>query len=59
MSSIAASVGRSRPGRGFTPKVAILVLLLALGIVPPFLFLLFSSLHQFNPDGSYGPFSQL
>jgi len=38
---------------GVTPKAAILVLLLAAGTIPPFIFLLFASLHHFNPDGSF------
>lgn len=54
MSSFAASPRRSPLGRGFTPKVAILLLILAIGVVPPFLFLLLASLHQFNPNGSFG-----
>lgn len=53
MASLALSSGRPRL-RGVTPKVAILVALLALGIVPALAFLALSSLHEFNPDGSFG-----
>jgi iron(III) transport system permease protein len=40
--------------RRYTPKVAILTAILILGVAPPFLFLTYSSLHQFNEDGSFG-----
>jgi iron(III) transport system permease protein len=37
-----------------TPKVVVLALLLGLGVLPPFLFLALSSLHQIAPDGTFG-----
>jgi iron(III) transport system permease protein len=54
MSSIATSPRRVRFGRSFSPKVSILVLLLVIGVAPPLVFLLMASLHQFNPNGSFG-----
>ena len=43
--------------RGLTPKVAVLAALFCLGVLPPFVFLALSSLHHFQPDGSYSDFT--
>jgi iron(III) transport system permease protein len=40
-----------------TPKVAVLAALFCLGMLPPFIFLALSSLHHFQPDGSFGDFT--
>ena len=37
------------------PTVAVLLFILALAVIPPFIFLVYSSFHTFNPDGSFGP----
>ena len=52
--SLDLTAGRSPVLRGYTPKVVILSLLLVLGIVPPLIFLFYSSIHHANPDGSFG-----
>ena len=36
------------------PTVAVLLFILALAVIPPFIFLVYSSFHTFNPDGSFG-----
>jgi iron(III) transport system permease protein len=36
------------------PTVAVLLVILALAVIPPFIFLVYSSFHTFNPDGSFG-----
>jgi len=53
--AIALDDSQSVGSRRYTPKVTILVVLLCLGIIPPFLFLAYASLHQFDPTGAFGP----
>ena len=37
-----------------SPLVACLALLMIVAVLPPFVFLVMSSVHTFEPDGSYG-----
>jgi len=40
-----------------SPAILLLMALLAIGVVPPFLFLIYSSLHELDPDGAFGAFT--
>lgn len=42
---------------GIAPQVAILIVLLCVAIVPPFVFLSYSSLHQLDASGAFGAFT--
>ncbi|MPZ59004.1 MAG: ABC transporter permease subunit [Rhizobiales bacterium] len=53
MSSLTISGRHPLSPFGITPKVVILVLILGIGTIPPLLFLIFASVHSFNPDGSF------
>src|SRR5690349_14582460 len=43
-------------GRASLP-VVLLIALLAVGVIPPFMFLAYSSLHELDPDGAFGAFT--
>jgi iron(III) transport system permease protein len=52
--SIAPSIGRTSAANRIAPAAVGLIVLLAIGIIPPFLFLAYSSLHQVDPNGAFG-----
>src|SRR5688572_19562439 len=39
---------------GITPKVVVLVLIFGFGTIPPLLYLVAASVHDFHPDGAFG-----
>lgn len=46
--------GRVLALRGYPAKVVVLIVLLAAGIIPPFVFLIYSSLHRLDASGAPG-----
>jgi iron(III) transport system permease protein len=48
--------GRSSTVR-YSPQVVILSVLLCAGVIPPFVFLAYSSLHELDPTGGFGAFT--
>ena len=46
--------GRSLMAPRPSPQVIILIALLCAGIIPPFVFLVYSSLHELDPSGAFG-----
>ncbi len=48
-----AAPGRSLSFFGFSPIVALLIALMLAALLPPIVFLVESSLHMTNPDGSF------
>ena len=49
--------GRASISRRGSLPVVILIVLLAAGIIPPFVFLLYSSLHHLDSEGAFGAFT--
>jgi len=43
--------------RRHSPQVIILIAILCVGVVPPFVFLAYSSLHELDPSGAFGAFT--
>src|ERR1700756_1727415 len=54
--TVGAGSGASRvlAVRRYPVKVVVLFALLSAGIIPPFIFLIYSSLHQLDPVGTFG-----
>jgi len=55
--TIGQRAGRSSFVDRVSLPVVALIVLLAAGVVPPFVFLAYSSLHQLDPDGAFGAFT--
>jgi iron(III) transport system permease protein len=55
--AVARDGGRSSTIRRTSPQVVILVALLCAGVIPPFVFLAYSSLHELDPSGAFGAFT--
>lgn len=53
MSSLTISGHRPLSRLGITPKVVILVLIFGVGTIPPLVFLVAASFHQFQADGAF------
>ena len=51
------TVARLPAFRRALPQALVLIALLAAGIVPPFVFLAYSSLHELDPGGGFGDFT--
>src|ERR1044072_1563433 len=49
--------GRASIARRVSLPVIVLIVLLAVGIIPPFVFLLYSSLHHLDSEGAFGAFT--
>jgi len=49
--------GSSSIGRRVSLPVILLIALLAAGVIPPFVFLLYSSLHHLDSEGAFGAFT--
>jgi iron(III) transport system permease protein len=54
--AVARDGGRSSTVR-YSPQVVILSVLLCAGVIPPFVFLAYSSLHELDPTGGFGAFT--
>jgi iron(III) transport system permease protein len=54
--AVARDGGRSSTAR-YSPQVMVLIALLCVGVIPPFVFLAYSSLHEFDPSGAFGVFT--
>lgn len=54
--AVARDGGRSSMAR-YSPQVVILIALLCAGVIPPFVFLAYSSLHELDPTGAFGAFT--
>ena len=54
--TVARDGGRSSMAR-YSPPVIILIALLCAGVIPPFVFLAYSSLHELDPSGAFGAFT--
>ena len=52
--TIARGRSRSSTIRRHSPQVIILTVLLCVSIIPPFVFLAYSSLHELDPSGAFG-----
>jgi iron(III) transport system permease protein len=55
--AVARDGGRSLMTPRYSPQVIILVALLCAGVIPPFVFLAYSSLHELDPSGAFGAFT--
>jgi iron(III) transport system permease protein len=55
--TVAREGGRSSTVRRVSPQVVLLAVLLAAGIIPPFVFLAYSSLHELDASGGFGAFT--
>ena len=55
--AVARGGGRSSMVRRTSPQVIILIALLCAGVMPPFVFLAYSSLHELDPSGAFGAFT--
>jgi iron(III) transport system permease protein len=55
--AVARDGGRSSMARRHSPQVIILIALLCAGVIPPFVFLAYSSLHELDPSGAFGAFT--
>jgi iron(III) transport system permease protein len=55
--TLTSNIGRTSIKSRVSPPVIALIVLLAAGVVPPFIFLAYSSLHQLDPDGAFGAFT--
>jgi iron(III) transport system permease protein len=55
--TIGRAGGRSSMARRVSLPVILLIALLAAGVIPPFVFLLYSSLHHVGSDGAFGAFT--
>jgi|1186.fasta_scaffold06474_2 iron(III) transport system permease protein len=55
--AVARGGGRSSMARRTSPQVVILIVLLCVGVIPPFVFLAYSSLHELDPSGAFGTFT--
>ena len=55
--TIARGRSRSSTIRRHSPQVIILTVLLCVSIIPPFVFLAYSSLHELDPSGAFGAFT--
>jgi len=54
--AVARDGSRSSTAR-YCPQVIILIALLCVGVIPPFVFLAYSSLHELDPSGRFGAFT--
>jgi iron(III) transport system permease protein len=54
--AVARDGGRSSTAR-YSPQVIVLIALLCVGVIPPFVFLAYSSLHELDPSGAFGVFT--
>ena len=55
--SAAPAAGKRRARISVSPLVAVLALMMVVAVLPPFVFLVMSSVHTFEPDGTYGSFT--
>ena len=55
--AVARDGGRPSMARHYSPQVIILIALLCAGVIPPFVFLAYSSLHELDPSGAFGAFT--
>src|SRR5258708_21218499 len=55
--AVARDGGRSSMARRYSPQVIVLIALLCAGVIPPFVFLAYSSLHELDPSGAFGAFT--
>jgi iron(III) transport system permease protein len=55
--SVARGGGSSRAIRRLSPQVVLLIALLCAAVIPPFVFLGYSSLHDLDPSGAFGAFT--
>jgi iron(III) transport system permease protein len=55
--AVARDGGRSSTSRRYSPQVVFLIALLCAGVIPPFVFLAYSSLHELDPAGAFGAFT--
>jgi len=55
--AVARDSGWSSTARRISPQVVILIALLCAGVIPPFVFLAYSSLHELDPSGGFGTFT--
>jgi iron(III) transport system permease protein len=55
--AVARDSGRSSMICRTSPQVVILIALLCAGVIPPFVFLAYSSLHELDPSGGFGAFT--
>ncbi len=54
--AVARDGGRSSTAR-YSPQVIVLIALLCVGVIPPFVFLAYSSLHELDQSGAFGVFT--
>src|SRR6185295_4303400 len=54
--AVARDGGRSSTAR-YSPQVIVLTVLFCVSIIPPFVFLAYSSLHELDPSGAFGAFT--
>jgi iron(III) transport system permease protein len=54
--AVARDGSRSSTAR-YSPQVIVLIALLCAGVIPPFVFLAYSSLHELDPSGAFGAFT--
>lgn len=56
--TMAVARGGSRSSKAsYSPQVIVLIALLCVGVIPPFVFLAYSSLHELDPSGAFGAFT--
>ena len=55
--TIARGRSRSSTIRRHSPQVIVLTVLFCVSIIPPFVFLAHSSLHELDPSGAFGAFT--
>jgi len=56
--TMAVARGGSRSSTAsYSPQVIVLIALLCVGVIPPFVFLAYSSLHELDPSGAFGAFT--
>jgi len=55
--TIARGRSRSSTIRRHSPQVIVLTVLFCVSIIPPFVFLAYSSLHELDPSGAFGAFT--
>src|SRR5689334_14846012 len=54
--AVARGGGRSSTA-SYSPQVIVLIVLFYVGVIPPFVFLAYSSLHELDPSGAFGAFT--
>ena len=52
--AVARDGGRPSMIRRTSPQAVVLIALLCVGVIPPFVFLAYSSLHELDPSGAFG-----